>query len=132
LKQYYNQGAPANWREHYISAYASMHPWESWAETWAHYLHMVDTLETAYAYGLSIGPRIAENPSIKSAEINHNAYYCRDFETIYEQWLPLTFTMNSLSRSMGAKDLYPFVINAAVKEKLAFVHRVIHAAGASG
>jgi hypothetical protein len=126
LNHYYKHGAPADWNENYISAYATMHPWESWAETWAHYMHMVDTLETAYSYGLSIDPQIAKNLDVKSAVINQNAYFCKDFETIYQLWLPLTFTMNSLNRSMGAKDLYPFVINASVKEKLKFIHQVIH------
>lgn len=128
LNHYYQNGAPADWSENYISAYATMHPWESWAETWAHYMHMVDTLETAYSYGVSIDPQIAKDLKIKSAVIDKNAYLCKDFDTIYQLWFPLTFTMNCLSRSMGAKDLYPFVINANVKEKLMFIHQVIHGA----
>ena len=129
LNHYYKNGAPADWNQNFISAYATMHPWESWAETWAHYMHMVDTLETAYSYGLSIDPQIARKLEVKSAVIDQNAYFCKDFETIYQLWLPLTFTMNSLNRSMGAKDLYPFVINASVKGKLKFIHQVIHGVG---
>ncbi|WP_373495993.1 putative zinc-binding metallopeptidase [Aquiflexum sp.] len=129
LNQHYKYGAPADWNLHYISAYATMHPWESWAEAWAHYMHMVDTLETAYSYGLSIDSQIARNLSFKSAVIDKNAYFCKDFETIYQLWLPLIFTMNSLNRSMGAKDLYPFVINASVKEKLKFIHQVVQGVG---
>jgi hypothetical protein len=49
LKRHYDEGAPANWQDTYISMYATMHPWEDFAETWAHYLHIVDTLETAGA-----------------------------------------------------------------------------------
>ena len=126
LNQYYKNGAPANWNQNFISAYATMHPWESWAETWAHYMHIVDTLETAYFYGLTIDPKVHESVMVKSAEININAYDCKDFDTIFSYWLPLSFMMNSINRSMGLKDLYPFVINLNVKEKLRFIHNVIH------
>lgn len=128
LNHYYQHGAPADWNQNFISAYATMHPWESWAETWAHYMHIVDTLETAYSYGLSINPKVHENISVKSAQINENAYDCKNFDTIFDQWLPLSFMMNSINRSMGLQDLYPFVINLNVKEKLRFIHNVIHEA----
>jgi len=54
VQRHYEQGPPQNGAESYISAYATMHPWEDWAETWAHYLHMVDTLETAKSHGLTV------------------------------------------------------------------------------
>ena len=58
LQRHYEQRPPADWAETFISAYAAAHPWEDFAETWAHYLHIVDTLETASAFGLkSIPPR---------------------------------------------------------------------------
>ncbi|KEO72988.1 zinc-binding metallopeptidase family protein [Anditalea andensis] len=126
LDRYYNNGAPEDWREHYISAYATMHPWESWAETWAHYMHITDTLETAYSYGLTIAPTVAPVNAGLAAQIDVNAYNCDDFDKIYEKWLPLSIMMNSLNRSMGAQDLYPFIINPSVKEKLRFIHKVIH------
>ncbi len=126
LDKYYENGAPADWSRNYISAYATMHPWESWAETWAHYMHIVDTLETAYFFGLSIDPRIIDTPSKMSSKIEENAYWCPDFKKIYEQWVPLSLMMNSLNRSMGANDIYPFVINKRVKEKLQFIHEIIH------
>jgi len=44
----------------HVSAYATSHPWEDWAETWAHYLHMVDTLETARSLGLALRPKVNE------------------------------------------------------------------------
>ena len=48
LDAYYAAGgAAAGWQASHVSAYATSHPWEDWAETWAHYLHMVDLLETA-------------------------------------------------------------------------------------
>jgi hypothetical protein len=46
--------APAHWRDNFVSAYATTHPWEDFAETFAHYLHIVDTLETANAFGICI------------------------------------------------------------------------------
>ena len=57
LQRHYDQGAPADWQQHFVSAYATAHPWEDFAETWAHYLHIVDTLEIAGAFGLSIAAR---------------------------------------------------------------------------
>jgi hypothetical protein len=126
LDRYYKQGAPSDWNENYISAYATMHPWESWAETWAHYMHITDTLETAYSFGLDIKPLVAPMGAGMSATIDQNAYDCKDFKKIFNCWLPLSFMMNSLNRSMGARDIYPFVINPRVKEKLEFIHKVIH------
>ncbi len=128
LDNYYKNGAPANWNQNYISAYATMHPWESWAETWAHYMHIVDTLETAYFFGLSIDPRIMDHgiTSRMASKIEENAYWCLDFDKIFKQWVPLSLMMNSINRSMGANDIYPFVINPTVKNKLQFIHDVIH------
>ncbi len=126
LQQHYQQGAPQDWQQRHISAYASMHPWEDWAETWAHYLHMVDTLETAYAFGLSISPR-ARVEAEMDAELDFDPYRQTDFATLFEAWLPLTFAVNSLNRSMGQPDLYPFVISPLVASKMDFIHRVITA-----
>jgi hypothetical protein len=64
LKRHYAQGAPPDWPERFISAYASAHPWEDWAETWAHYLHMVDTLETAGAFGITTRPKVSRGAEI--------------------------------------------------------------------
>lgn len=125
LEKYYKYGAPIDWSKNFISAYATMHPWESWAETWAHYMHITDTLETAYSFGLTIHPKVAPEEAGLSATIDENAYDCKDFKKIYKYWLPLSIMMNSLNRSMGANDLYPFVINPSVKEKLKFIHKVI-------
>ena len=55
--KHYQQGPSADWQNYYVSAYASTHPWEDWAETWAHYLHMTDALETAAASGLWLRPK---------------------------------------------------------------------------
>ncbi|GAB3418431.1 putative zinc-binding peptidase [Niabella aquatica] len=126
LNRHYAAGAPPTWNENYISAYATMHPWEDWAETWAHYLHIVDTIEAAYSFGLTINPPGFTNDPNMCAAILFNPYQLKDFDTIFEYWLPLTFAMNTINRSMGGQDLYPFVISPEVKEKLRFVHKVIH------
>lgn len=125
LKQNYRSGAPADWNERYISAYASSHPWEDWAESWAHYMHIIDTLETAYSFGLSVDPLISGSHEDLKADIKIDPYHITDFETIIGYWLPLTFAMNSLNRSMGLNDIYPFVISNPVKEKMKFIHEVI-------
>jgi hypothetical protein len=124
LKTHYQYGAPAGWNNNYISTYASSHPWEDWAETWAHYLHIIDTLEMAYAFGLSVHPGIAKRTDKVNVEIKADPYELQNFKTIIDIWLPLTFSMNSLNRSMGLPDSYPFVINPAVVKKLDFIHRV--------
>lgn len=124
LQNHYSNGAPADWRQHYISAYASSHPHEDWAETFAHYLHMVDTLETAYAFGLRIRPRAGKDDNLE-ATVNFDPYTQLNFEAIIDAWLPVTFAVNSLNRSMGVDDLYPFVIAPEVTQKLEEVHDII-------
>jgi hypothetical protein len=120
LETYYKNGAPANWIDNYISPYATSHAWEDWAETWAHYLHLMDTLETAFSFGINIDPKKADNDM--KAKINKDPYTIDKFDTIINMWLPLTFALNSLSRSMGHADFYPFVISKPVIEKLRFIH----------
>ena len=125
LDRLYNQGPPFDWQANHVSAYASSHPWEDWAETWAHYLHLVDTLETAYQFGLSVHPRTANTPEM-SLEQSFNPYDDTDMDSLIAHWLPLTYALNSLNRSMGHDDLYPFVLSPGAIQKLTFVHRVIH------
>lgn len=127
LQNHYNQGAPADWNLNFISSYASSHPWEDWAETWAHYLHIMDTLETADSFGMTVAPRLADKDSHLKAIINVSPYEQQDFQHLLDMWLPLTFAMNSMNRSMGNQDLYPFVIPPKVVEKLSFIHKVCYA-----
>jgi hypothetical protein len=121
LRVHYQSGPPANWRGAYVSAYASSHPWEDWAETWAHYLHIVDTMETAYAFGVAPRNWIGSRPGA-AAELQSDPYCEADFECLIEAWLPLTYAVNSLNRSMGQPDLYPFILSPAAIGKLRFVH----------
>lgn len=128
LQRHYAEGAPADWQGRFLSAYASAHPWEDWAETWAHYLHMADSLETAAACGLSLKPKRSDEPSLKSAK---PAVQAGSFEKMVEAWFSLTYVLNSLNRGLGLPDGYPFVLSAPALEKLRFVHEVIARASGS-
>jgi len=123
LQRHYNEGVPAGWQDDYISAYATMHPWEDFAETWAHYLHIVDTLETAGAFGLKVRPRRARGQI--AAAIDFDPYRAPRMDTLIDAWLPIEFATNSMNRSMGLTDLYPFVLSPRVIEKLGFVHALV-------
>lgn len=118
LQGYYANGAPADWSERFVSAYASSHPWEDFAETWAHYFHMIDTLETANAFGLVVRPKLSK---AMAARIDFDPLQA-PLDRIIENWLPLTFAVNSINRSMGVPDLYPFVLSPPVIAKLSFIH----------
>jgi len=122
LQRHYANGPAPDWPELYVTAYASSHPWEDFAETWAHYFHMVDTLETAAAFGLRLRPKIGAD---LAAVIDFDPHVA-EMDRIIDAWLPLTFAVNSINRSMGQPDLYPFVPEAAVIWKLTFIHDQIH------
>jgi hypothetical protein len=123
LKRHYSEGAPGDWRDRFISAYATAHPWEDFAETWAHYLHIVDALETARSYGINVRLRFAHDSA--GAKIDFNPYAAPSAERLVDAWVPLTVALNGVNRSMGQHDLYPFVLNASVMEKLEFIHQLI-------
>lgn len=123
LKRHYNNGVPADWQESFISTYATSHPWEDWAETWAHYLHMFDTIETAAAAGLALKPQRADEPSVDLTDTSPHS-----FEEMMEGWFPITYLLNNLSRGLGLRDAYPFVLPPPVVEKLKFVHDSIRKA----
>lgn len=125
LQQHYENGPPAGWEEHYVSSYATTHPWEDFAETWAHYLHIVDTLQTAVSFGVAVSPTVAQDGSL-SQSFNFDAYGAASFDELLVAWPPLTLAVNALNRSMGQPDLYPFVITPSITEKLRFVHDLVH------
>src|SRR5437763_1083814 len=99
LRNYYQSGPDPNWRERFVSAYASMHPWEDFAETWAHYLHLVDTTEMAAAFDLHLDPRIDRTGGLE-ANVNFNPYRARNFQNVIDNWLPMAFAMNNINRCM--------------------------------
>ena len=121
LDAYYKNGPPADWAQSHISAYATMHPWEDWAETWAHYLHIVDTIDTAVSCGLALLPDSPHEPTLTDQTPVEDA----GFDSLMARWFPLTYVLNSLNRSLGMPDGYPFTLPPPVVDKLRFVHRVI-------
>ncbi len=125
LETHYASGPPEGWSVRFVSAYAASHPWEDWAETFAHCLHIVDTLETAQAFGLRIESGTPHGGQSLAHAAGFDSYTEADFDVLVRAWLPLTYAVNSLNRSMGQPDLYPFVLSAAVIEKLRFVHAVL-------
>lgn len=127
LEHHYQQGAPTNWQQQFISSYASMHPWEDWAETWAHYLHIVDTLETAWQFGLGTRP-LAGDDARQAVHHDFDPYQETSIDNLVGHWLPLAFALNSLNRSMGHEHAYPFVLSPSAIKKLEFVHRLVHPA----
>ena len=131
LQRHYDLGPAPDWPEHHISAYASTHPWEDFAETWAHYLHIVDTLGTANAYGLALHPIVAQSEGLIT-RADFDSYRADSVDTLMAAWTPLTLAVNSLNRSMGLPDLYPFVLSPIVVTKLGYVHELIRSAGRVG
>ena len=127
LHRHHQQGVQVDWAMSFVSAYASAHPWEDWAETWAHYLHVTDTLETALRCGLSLQPRRSNEPEWKP-EIPDVGQWPLSFDQMVERWFPLTYVLNNLNRGMGLKDAYPFVLSTPALDKLRFVHEVVGAA----
>ncbi|MUZ74594.1 hypothetical protein GOZ90_18060 [Agrobacterium vitis] len=126
LQRHYANGPVPGWEGSFISAYAASHPWEDFAETWAHYIHIVDALETAYAFGLRTRPIIDEqNLTVK---VDFDPYRVEGVRALIDAWVPLTVAVNSINRSMGQPDLYPFVLSEPVLVKLQYIHDLIHGA----
>jgi hypothetical protein len=128
LQEHYQQGPPADWQSNYVSAYASAHPWEDWAETWAHYLHIADMIETAASFGMTLNP-IHPAAQAMTAE-PEKAAGLDDFDEMMANWFPLTYALNTLNRGMGLPDLYPFALSGSAIEKLRFIHQVVKGARA--
>jgi hypothetical protein len=131
LERYYAEGAPPDWRDGYVSEYATSHPYEDWAETWAHYLHMVDAFGTARSFGLS--PAVAKlefdpfpaEALVAPEQVLQDAD--RQFLDMVNGWSELTVAFNQVTRSMGEPDFYPFVLSLRAVRKLHFIHRVVRA-----
>jgi len=124
LKEYYRDGASVDWQQTYISKYASAHPWEDWAETWAHYLHIMDMVETAYYFGISAQPKISKQSM--NLKVSFDPYKVMEFDSILQTCVPLSFAVNSINRAMGVPDVYPFVVSKTVAEKMKYIHQLMH------
>jgi hypothetical protein len=125
LQRYHAEGPPPDWPAHFVSAYATSHPWEDWAESWSHYLHMIDTLETAWSFGLRLDPRLAGHDALAAAP-RFDPCAPGDFDALVAQWLPLTVALNALTASLGHEPAYPFMLGDAVLDKFRLIHRVVH------
>jgi hypothetical protein len=130
LSIHYDSPPPPRWWDTHVSIYATAHPWEDWAETFAHYLHIRDTLQTASSFGVVVaGPAapVRIDPAAPLAAMPVETQ--DDFDLLIDTWLPLTYALNGMNRSMGKDDLYPFVLSGTVVEKLRLVHELIISAG---
>jgi hypothetical protein len=125
LRRNYAEGPPSDWPQHYVSPYASTHPWEDWAETWAHYLHMSDTLGTALSLGIDTSRLVPDiTPFTREELFRPQAAGAAQFLSFLNAWMGLTTVLNKLSRSMGQPDFYPFAIPLKAVRKLHFIHLV--------
>ncbi|HVZ28843.1 MAG TPA: putative zinc-binding metallopeptidase [Asticcacaulis sp.] len=122
LDKHYKDGPSPGWGSSYISYYATSHPWEDFAECFAHVLHIVDSLETAHIYGIALAPLRHREMTAFAA---FDPYTMLDFEKIAEVWIPLSVALNSIHHSMGERDLYPFILTPAIQAKLAYVHGLL-------
>jgi hypothetical protein len=126
LKRHYEMGSPADWANAHISSYATMHPWEDWAETWAHYLHVVDSLGTALSFGLD-----ADDLETRITPFRSEDLYAPDdpgatrFLSLLNSWVEMVMVLNEVARSMGEADFYPFVMSKPVVAKLQLVHLIV-------
>jgi hypothetical protein len=132
LQRHYTGGGGHNWQDHYISAYATMHPLEDFAEVFGHFLHIADTLQTAAEFGLLPQPDQDRDASSvqEDSKTPRVVLLKRSMpQVIAETWLPLTKGLNQINRGMGKADLYPFVLGGPVIAKLAFVADLVENAG---
>ena len=119
-EEHYSRAIDVDWSETHVSEYATMHPWEDWAETFAHYLHIEAGLATASAIGLSAGEPARSAGIAAWTNRDHIA-----MGSMVQQWLGLTISLNAMAHAIGQSDLYPFVLSPKVVAKLDFVHRVV-------
>lgn len=125
LKAHYQSGPPPDWQVSHVSAYATAHPWEDFAETFKHYIHIVDTLEMAASFGMRVRPRLDTTGELES-EVDFSPYRAWDIQQMVDAWLPICFALNSLNRCLGMSDAYPFILGRGVIAKLGFIHDLVH------
>jgi hypothetical protein len=115
LQRHYEHGAPADWQAWCVSAYASSHPWEDWAECWAHFLHVVDAVDSARAHDLRFGAQ----------PVATDQRWPPEGDVLLDRWHPVSLLINDLNRAVGMPDAYPFVVSDKVREKIAYVSRQV-------
>lgn len=124
LKQHYDSPR-ADWQDQFVSVYASSHPWEDWAECWAHYMHLQDGLETAAAWGLQLDNALPGSPPVRASALGCDPDPSTVGQALVDRWLPISQFVNAMARSMGVHDAYPFVVPPSVIHKLEFIHQVV-------
>ncbi|MET0672412.1 MAG: putative zinc-binding metallopeptidase [Microbacterium pygmaeum] len=123
IARHYRYGAPDDWRESFISEYATMHPWEDFAETFAHYLHITGTLQTAAAVGMKLDATVT---SMRDTDVVPlESYQDEPVQQLLSDWEWMSQSFNRINRSMGFGDLYPFEMVPAVRTKLGFMHDLV-------
>jgi len=126
LQNHYGGGGNG-WTDDYVSAYATSHPWEDFAETFAHLLHMIDTLATIGGFGTRLdpfpGPEHQAGPQVDFDP------YAAETELLADRMAVFSFALNAINRSMGQPDLYPFRLSPAVVRKIDYVNRLVARAG---
>lgn len=130
LQTHYDQGPPADWQQNYVSAYATAHPWEDFAETWAHYLHIVDTLEMARSFGMTLAPAVDKEGAYK-VDYALDPYAVEDIQKLVDVWVPVSMALNSVNRAMGKEEIYPFILSPGVIAKLDYMRELIRDAVAT-
>ena len=114
-------GEGSGWTTDFVSSYATMHPWEDFAETFAHLLHIKDALATIGGFGM----RLMNWPGEDVQPAVDFDPYTADTQTLVNEWRPFAFAENAINRAMGQPDLYPFHISEAITAKLDFVNRLL-------
>ena len=127
LERHYENGPPLDWQSRFVSTYATCHPWEDFAETWAHYLHIIDALEMTRAYNLDLSPSVDQAGEF---HVDHavDPYSDTPMQTLVNVWLPVSTALNSFNNTLGKEDLYPFILSPPVVTKLGFIHSLVHSA----
>jgi len=129
IARHYEFGAPSDWQESFISEYATMHPWEDFAECFAHYLHITDTIDTAREAGMVLHAdrvRFTAPRDIVPLE----SYADVPIEHLLFDWKWMSLFFNRVNTAMGKNPLYPFEISEPVADKLGFVHQVLRESAA--
>ena len=124
IARHYEFGAPADWQDDFISEYATMHPWEDFAECFAHYLHITDTIDTCREAGMVLHANRVRF-SAPHDVVPLDSYADVPVERLLSDWRYVSLLLNRANTAMGKSPLYPFEISPAVVAKLGFVHRVI-------
>lgn len=128
LSTHYQSGTPVGWEQNFITGYAASHPWEDWAETWAHYLQIVDGLETCESLGIQVQHlalalvMLPGEAGTLPAMLEQSGAADGEFLGWLQRWMCLSTVLNEISYSLGEPALYPFVISVRVAQKLRLAH----------